>query len=501
MAAPCRSPPWRIPRCDTLPPEGGEGNFLASLWLEGSSHAHVRSRTPGWKSAAPFGRGRTFLRMNQRTSRALLTAVPLLLAGVAAGTALRPHDGAPAGDALSASALVAPAFAATPDSASSLMQEARALWVNRWDYGSAATIRQVMENARRANFNIVYFQVRGPSDARYPSALDPCSPRLCDRLGGVPTWDPLEVAVREAHARGLQLHAWINALSGWESENASRCRQLRPSAAGQPNHVLVDHPEWAMHTRGGRPMACPNGDEYVYLSPAHAGVRTHLARVAADVVRRYEVDGVHLDRIRYPGAAFGWDPAALAAFGHDPAADPQGWARFRRDLVNLVVKETHDSIHAVRPVPLSAAVWPIYDRERFGWPSSSGVGQFYQDTWEWARGGYLDVAVPMTYFYVAAERCSYRPRRAGLEPNPDWDCMVADFVEGMHPSGRHVYAGVLAGLGREEMAKQVRIGRERGVDGFSFYFYSSLAELNAWAFLGDGVFAAPAAPPRMEWLE
>jgi hypothetical protein len=63
-----------------------------------------------------------------------------------------------------------------------------------------------------------------------------------------------------------------------------------------------------------------------------------------------------------------------------------------------------------------------------------------------------------------------------------------------------VYAGVLPGLGREEILKQVRIGRQHGVNGFSFYFYSALANMNAWAFLGDGVFREPATVPRMPWL-
>ncbi len=256
-----------------------------------------------------------------------------------------------------------------------------------------------------------------------------------------------------------------------------------------------------MHTSRGVPMVCPNGEEYVYLSPAHAGVRTRLARVAADVVRRYAVDGVHLDRIRYPGAAFGWDRASLAAFGRDPAADPEGWARFRRGLVNRMVRETYDSIGSVRRVPLSAAVWPIYERERFGWrASSSGNGQFFQDTWAWAREGYLDVAVPMTYFYVAAERCSYLPRRPGLPPNPDWDCMVADHVEGMRGTGRHLYAAVLSSLPHAEIARQVRIGRERGADGLSFYSYSTLLRNDGFRFLASGPFAEPAVPPRMEWL-
>jgi uncharacterized lipoprotein YddW (UPF0748 family) len=319
----------------------------------------------------------------------------------------------------------------------------------------------------------------------------------------VPTWDPLEVAVREAHARGLQLHAWLNALSGWESTRASDCGGLVPSVPGQPNHELIDHPEWAMHTSRGTPQTCPNGPdvEYIYLSPGNPGVRTHLARVAADVVRRYGVDGVHLDRIRYPGKDYGWDRASLAAFGRDPAADPAGWARFRRELVSRLVREVHDSIRAVRAVPLSAAVWPIYDRERFGWPSSSGVAQFFQDTWGWAGEGALDVAVPMTYFYVAERPCSYLPRRPGLEPNPDWACMVADHVAGMKPTGRYVYAGILAGLPFSEVEKQIRMGRERGVNGFSIYSYGALQEVGLWRMLAEGPFREPAAVPRMPWLE
>ncbi len=446
--------------------------------------------------------------MTNQITRTLPAALAvLLLSGTAAAARLQRQDASREPAAPAVAARLAPVAASRPAArlarspARPELEEARALWVNRWDYGSAADIAQVMDIASRAHFNIVYFQVRGPSDARYRSALDPCSTRLCGRLGGVPTWDPLEVAVREAHARGLQLHAWINALSGWESKTAADCGKLVPSLPGQPNHILVDHPEWAMHTRRGRPQACPNGEEYVYLSPGVPGVRTHLARVAADVVRRYDVDGVHLDRIRYPDADYGWDPATLAAFGHDPAADPAGWARFRRELVSATVHETHDSINAVRHVPLSAAVWPIYDRTRFGWPSSSGVGEFYQDSWGWASAGDLDVAAPMTYFYVAERPCSYVPRRPGQEPNPDWACMVADHVSGMKPSGRHVYAAILAGLPFGEIEKQIQIGRERGVNGFAVYSYGALQETGAWRMLGAGPFREPAVVPHMPWME
>lgn len=447
--------------------------------------------------------------MNRTTTRTLLAAVPILAIGGVAGAAMRPittSTTAPTPAPVATASFLperAPAPVSQPTAKPALREEARALWVNRWDYGNAESIRRVMEVARRGGFNMVYFQVRGPSDARYPSRLDPCSPLLCGRLGGVPTWDPLEVAIREAHARGLQLHAWLNALSGWESTRAADCRGLVPSVAGQPNHELIDHPEWAMRTQRGTVQTCPNGPdvEYIYLSPGNPGVRTHLARVAADVVRRYPVDGVHLDRIRYPGREYGWDPASLAAFGRDPSADPAGWSRFRRELVSKMVREVSDSIKAVRRIPLSAAVWPIYDRERFGWPSSSGVAQFFQDTWGWASDGALDVAVPMTYFYVADQPCSYRPRRPGLEPNPDWACMVSDHVEGMKPTGRFVYAGILAGLPFAEIEKQIRIGRERGVHGFSFYSYGALQEVGAWRRLAEGPFREPAAVPQMPWLQ
>lgn len=379
--------------------------------------------------------------------------------------------------------------------------EARALWVNRWEYRTEADIRRIMERAARARLNMVYFQVRGPSDAYYRSDLDPCSVRLCGRLGGTPTWDPLEVAVREAHSRGIQLHAWVNALSGWDSQKDDFCRLLRRSEPGRPNHVLVDHPEWAMHTRGGRPMMCPNQQEYVYLSPAHSGVRTHLARVAADVVRRYRVDGIHLDRIRYPGADFGWDRASLAAFGRNPASDPEGWARFRRELVSRTVREVADSIRAVRRVPLSAAVWPIYDRTRFGWPSSSGFAQFFQDSWGWARDGALDVAVPMTYFRVNEQACTYLPASGTRASNPDWRCMLDDHLSGMRSTGRHVYIAIASGMPHDEIDRQIRIGRARGVQGFAFYSFDNLNGRGAIPFLGDGPFREPATVPRMPWME
>src|SRR5215207_8727637 len=109
-----------------------------------------------------------------------------------------------------------------------------------------------------------YFQVRGQGDAYYPSQLEPCAVSLGN---GRPSWDPLEVAVREAHARGIELHAWINAFTGWASPNpysASYCALLKESAPGQPRHMLLAHPEWYMVSSANVVFTCANSQAYEY---------------------------------------------------------------------------------------------------------------------------------------------------------------------------------------------------------------------------------------------
>lgn len=426
----------------------------------------------------------------------VLGVAALLLGGV---TSCRPESEqtvrAPVA-APPAEVVVAPPKSAPPPppapATPALPQEARALWVNRFEYNSPAKIREIMEKAHRGGFNLIYFQVRGGADAFYRSNIEPCGVLLCGRLGGIPPYDPLEVAVREAHARGLELHAWLNALSGWGSGSPGTCALLTESRPGQPRHILREHPEWAMAARDGKPMPCPNGDEYVYLSPANPGVRTQLARVAADVVRRYPVDGIHLDRIRYPGTRWSYDRASLAEFGKDPDRYPAEWSDYRRELVNRMVRETHDSIRSVRPAAvLSAATWPIYT-DRWKWNSSRGVEYYFQDPPAWARGGYLDVAVPMTYYNIHPTYCGFA----------DWLCLVDDQMQRIRrDTGRQVYVGIGVDIpprkGTEQILRQVRLARERGADGVSFYSYASLDRLNLWPVLAETVFREPAAVPRL----
>ena len=332
--------------------------------------------------------------------------------------------------------------------------EARALWVSRFEYSTAANVDTIVARAARANFNIIFFQVRGAGDAFYSSNLEPCAVALCGSLGnGQPPWDPLAVAVAAAHARGIELHAWINALSGWGAASSASCALLTPSAPGSTTHMLIAHPEWRVANSAGTTQPCPDGpNEYVYISPGIPAVRTHLARVAADIARHYAVDGIHLDRIRYPGTAWSYDTTSVRIFGKDPAMNAAEWAQFRRDQVALAVQETLDSLRAARPAAvLSAAVWGIW-QDKWSWGSSHGYGQYFQDPRAWVASGALDVAVPMTYYSIAAARCAFA----------DWACLLDDhLVMQTGASARHVYIGIAANRGTAQVLQQIELVRAR----------------------------------------
>jgi uncharacterized lipoprotein YddW (UPF0748 family) len=385
--------------------------------------------------------------------------------------------------------------------------EGRALWVNRFEYTSPSDIVEIMTKAASANFNVVYFQVRGQGDAYYRSALEPCAVRLCGRLGnGSPPYDPLEIAIREAHGRGIELHAWLNALPAWaspRSNTAAFCSLLVESRPGSPRHMLLAHPEWVMTLRDGTPMDCytSHEPEYAYVSPGIPAVRAHLARIAADVVRRYPVDGIHLDRIRYPGPAWSYDEPSVAAFraraGRSPAwgSDPE-WDGFRREQLNAMVDAVFDSITAVRrEVALSAAAWPIHDRATLGWPSSSAVSQFYQDARAWASGGYVDVLAPMTYHRINERYCSYALPGGGT--NPDWACLLDDHQSGLRSTGAQLYMGLWADLGAAELVRQIQLGREKRVHGFSLYSYRPANAAGLFDALRETVFAERAQVPAL----
>ena len=388
-----------------------------------------------------------------------------------------------------AAASIAAVHAAIVPSLAAQRPEARALWVTRFDYDSEAKIARIMETAARSNFNIIYFQARAAGDAFYRSSIEPCAALLCGKLGGTPAYDPLEVAVREGHRRGLQVHAYLNALTGRAAGIEGQCKPIPEPDPGNPRHVLLDHPEYVMSDRTGRLLPCPNSEEYVWLSPSFPAVRTRLAAVAADIARRYEVDGIHLDRIRYPGNAWSFDPASRAEFGKNPDRYPAEWKEYRTGLVNRMVRETWDSITAVRPgLVFSAAVWGIY-HDKWQWKTLAGKTDLMQDYRAWAKEGYMDILVPMTYSRIKA-RCA----------RIDWGCMLDEHLQGgERETGRQMYIGIDASKGAREIVNQIRLARSRGVTGMAIFSFTDADNSRVWPLLQTGVFADRVAVPEMPW--
>jgi uncharacterized lipoprotein YddW (UPF0748 family)/uncharacterized protein YjdB len=394
--------------------------------------------------------------------------------------------------------------------------EARALWVTRFEYTGAssvdfAKIATIMQKAAQGNFNVVYFQVRTSGDALYFSDIEPCSPRMCGRLGGPrPAQDPLKVALAEAAKYGIEVHAWVNALTGFIAGSTTACSQFIDST---PSNWLRANRDWSVSTKNFTTGVitrqvdnCATSAEYMYVSPGNPGVREQLARVTADIAARYGplgLKGIHLDRIRYPSNQVSYDPATQEAFktqtGAYPASNAQtAWLDFRRGRVNQAVKDVYDAVQAVDPsMVLSAAVFPGY-KPRTGWSAQWSFTDLFQDPQAWVEGGYLDVEVPMNY---PASSTSASWTVKAYCSNTDWTCVMDDHIRRIEgQGGRQVYVGVGAIRGWDEMKRQIDLAHDRAITGMSVYSFSQVDAIpNGWAQLAAGPFKNKATIPAMAW--
>ncbi|USO00032.1 MAG: family 10 glycosylhydrolase [Phycisphaeraceae bacterium] len=277
----------------------------------------------------------------------------------------------------------------------------RGVWVTRWDYITADDVRTIMRDASQMGFTDVFWQVRGQADAYYESRLEPWGQELFRdgnddktppteaevRKG--PGYDPLEVAVREAHRRGMRIHAWMNVMPLWKGK-------VEPVSA---SHPWRSHRSWRL--KDDRGVEQPLSDEYVIANPVLEDVQDHIVSVVRDIVSRYEVDGIHLDYIRfiseslekdrwYPGdavsrALFRQAKGLSADAKVDPAA-MRAWVRDR--ISDLVHRIREEAVNTREGVTLSAAVWRRPEMAR---------DQQLQDAARWANLGWVDVLMPMLY--------------------------------------------------------------------------------------------------------
>ena len=364
--------------------------------------------------------------------------------------------------------------------------EARALWVPRWSYSSASDVRSIVQKASQANFNILLFQVRGQADAYYNSQHEPWADRLTGTLGQNPGWDPLATAIAEAHARGLDLHAYVNVYPVWLGTQA-------PPSNTTPQHMYhlfnsLYGNEWVQWHENGSPMVL--NSSYLTASPGHPAVADHIVSVSRDILRHYEVDGLHLDYVRYSGPYYSHDPVSEARFA---GAQPIGWADWQRAQITQLVGRLYAEVGQLRSdAALSVAAWPIY-KDRWGWVTYGsvkydGYDGYFQDSRQWLRSGDADFLAPMLYGTSVQD---YLDR---------YEILVGDFVAESY--GRHIYAGIHAGYSSfSEIEERIEIAREAGAQGQAIFAYSLVEGNQYWDDFKNGPYAEPAQVPPMPWKD
>jgi uncharacterized lipoprotein YddW (UPF0748 family) len=314
--------------------------------------------------------------------------------------------------------------------------QTRALWVTRWNYRSAADIEQIINNAVTGRFNTILFQVRGNGTVFYPSEIEPWAMELG---GQNPGWDPLQTAIRLAHANHIELHAWINVYPGW-------CGDDPPKQGQQLYHA---HPDWFMVDQNGRRQKA--NDHYSFLSPTHPEVTPYLLRVCQEIIDNYRVDGLHLDYIRFPGPAFSWDEPSVTRFrlqySCQPENEPALWSGYRRQAIADFIVKLHQLIVQKRPeMKLTASVLGDYHE---------GYRVYLQDSHEWLARGIIDAIFPMIY-----TRDNQRFRRELTEHR-------------LNDHRRHVYPGIYIAHA-QRLRNQCDIAQELGCQGLSLFSYDLL---------------------------
>ena len=255
----------------------------------------------------------------------------------------------------------------------------------------------ILDRAKELRLNALVFQVRPAADALYPSALEPWSYYLTGAQGRAPApaWDPLAFVVREAHARGLELHAWFNPY---------RARHPSDRSPLDPTHIA-----------SARPALVKRYGSYLWMDPGEPAVIEKSVSVIVDVVRRYDVDGVHIDDYFYPykerdarGALIPFpDAPSYGAYTANGGALPiDDW---RRANVDTFVRQMYERVKAAKPwVKVGISPFGIW---RPGFPADvrgfDSYAELYGDSRKWLREGWLDYASPQLYWPIAKDGQPY----------------------------------------------------------------------------------------------
>ncbi|MGW4748728.1 glycoside hydrolase family 10 protein [Streptomyces sp. NPDC004290] len=269
-----------------------------------------------------------------------------------------------------------------------------------------------LDTAVERRLNVVVLQVRPTADALWPSPYEPWAEYLTGTQGRDPGWDPLGTAVEEAHARGLELHAWFNPYRVANHTDPGRLVAAHPARL---------HPEWVL----------PYGGK-LYYDPGLPEVRGFVQEAMLDAVRRYDIDAVHWDDYFYPypvaGQVFA-DDETYARYGGD-FPDRASWRRNNTDLLvsemSARIEETGKrTAFGISPF----GVWRNASTDPEGSDTSAGVQTYddlHADTRKWIREGWIDHVVPQLYWNIGLPAADY------ARLLPWWDAVVRGTGVGLY---------------------------------------------------------------------
>jgi uncharacterized lipoprotein YddW (UPF0748 family) len=336
----------------------------------------------------------------------------------------------------------------------------------------------MLDQLKANGISAVVFQVRPECDALYQSSLEPWSYWLTGQQGRAPNpfYDPLEFAVAEAHKRGMELHAWFNPY---------RAERSVGNYTLASNHVVVQHPDWVIQI-----------GTLKFLDPGLPLVREFDARVITDVVRRYDVDGIHMDDYFYPyppNQITNQDAGTFSSY-------PRGFtnvADWRRDNVNLLIQMIHDSVQAVKPhVKIGMSPFGIW---KSGTPSGivgmSSYSEIYCDPIAWLQKQTIDYLTPQLYWAIGGGQ--------------DYSRLMPWWADSTAAYGRHFYPGKAAyrisSWSASEMPNQLRLDRANPKVGGTVFFRANNGindNLRGFAdSLKGNLYQYPALHPVMAWKD
>lgn len=377
-----------------------------------------------------------------------------------------------------------------------LAREFRAAWIssvgeNSWLNqltGKPAAIQKaaltaMLDRAVQLKLNAIIFQVRPACDALYASPFEPWSEYLTGLMGKAPQpyYDPLAFIIEQAHNRGLELHAWFNPYRAHHPDGKS------PIAA---SHVSRTKPD--LVRRYGR---------YLWLDPGERDVQDYTLQVVLDVVKRYDIDGVHFDDYFYPyhekdssGQSMDFpDDASWKKFGVNSRLSRDDW---RRKNVDTFIQRAQHAIHAAKPwLKFGISPFGIW---RPGFPAQikgkDAFAELYADARKWMQNGWADYFAPQLYWSIE-------------NPGQSFPVLLTWWSE-QNAKGRHLWPGLDASkVGNDrwspdQIAQQIRFSRQLNPPGQIFWGMRNLMpnRTGLGEKLLSDTYIAPALVPATSWL-